>query len=118
MKPRTKKILYLVTILILLCGNIDFISAQTGTPLPLPKLTIGIDKAQKPEDVSMTLQILLIMTILSLAPAIVILMTSFTRIIIVFHFLKQALGTQQVPPSQVIVGYGAFYDFCYYGRLF
>jgi flagellar biosynthetic protein FliP len=57
------------------------------------------------------MQILLIMTILSLAPAIVILMTSFTRIIIVFHFLKQALGTQQVPPSQVVVGMALFMTF-------
>jgi flagellar biosynthesis protein FliP len=85
--------------------------AQQGTPLPLPKLTIGIDKAQKPEDVSITMQILLIMTILSLAPAIVILMTSFTRIIIVLHFLKQALGTQQVPPAQIIVGMALFMTF-------
>jgi flagellar biosynthesis protein FliP len=111
MKSRTKIIILFISILILIAGNIDFASAQTATPLPLPKLTIGIDKAQKPEDVSMTLQILLIMTILSLAPAIVILMTSFTRIIIVFHFLKQALGTQQVPPSQVIVGMALFMTF-------
>ncbi|HEY9187390.1 MAG TPA: flagellar type III secretion system pore protein FliP [Ignavibacteria bacterium] len=86
-------------------------SQAAPTPLPLPKVTIGIDKAQKPEDVSLTLQILLIMTILSLAPALMILMTSFTRIIIVFHFLKQAMGTQQVPPSQVIVGLAIFMTF-------
>ena len=86
-------------------------SQAAPTPLPLPKVTIGIDKAQKPEDVSLTLQILLIMTILSLAPALMILMTSFTRIIIVFHFLKQAMGTQQVPPSQVIVGLATFMTF-------
>lgn len=107
----TKKIICFFAIIFLLSGSCDFLQAQLGTPLPLPKITIGIDKAQKPEDVSVTLQILLIMTILSLAPAIVILMTSFTRIIIVFHFLKQALGTQQVPPSQVIVGMALFMTF-------
>jgi len=90
----------------------NFVYSQAApTPLPLPKVTIGIDKAQKPEDVSLTLQILLIMTILSLAPALMILMTSFTRIIIVFHFLKQAMGTQQVPPSQVIIGLAIFMTF-------
>jgi len=90
----------------------DFVYSQAApSPLPLPKVTIGIDKAQKPEDVSLTLQILFIMTILSLAPALMILMTSFTRIIIVFHFLKQALGTQQVPPAQIIIGMAIFMTF-------
>lgn len=90
----------------------DLVYSQAApAPLPLPKVTIGIDKAQKPEDVSLTLQILLIMTILSLAPALMILMTSFTRIIIVFHFLKQAMGTQQVPPAQVIIGLAIFMTF-------
>jgi flagellar biosynthesis protein FliP len=90
----------------------NFVYSQTApAPLPLPKLTIGIDKAQKPEDVSLSLQILFIMTILSIAPALMILMTSFTRIIIVFHLLKQAMGTQQVPPAQVIVGLAIFMTF-------
>jgi flagellar biosynthesis protein FliP len=90
----------------------NFGYSQTApSSLPVPKITIGIDKAQKPEDVSLSLQILLIMTILSLAPALMILMTSFTRIIIVFHFLKQAMGTQQVPPAQVIVGLAIFMTF-------
>lgn len=79
--------------------------------LPVPKVTIEVGKAQKPGDVSVTLQILLLMTILSLAPAIIILTTSFTRIIVVFHFVKQALGVQQMPPSQVLVGLALFLTF-------
>jgi len=79
--------------------------------LPVPKITIETGKAQKPGDVAVTLQILLLMTILSLAPAIIILTTSFTRIIVVFHFLKQALGVQQMPPSQVLVGLALFLTF-------
>jgi len=51
------------------------------------------------------------MTILSLAPAILILTTAFTRIVIVLHFIKQALGLQQVPPSQVLVGLALFLTF-------
>ncbi|MDZ7262345.1 MAG: flagellar type III secretion system pore protein FliP [candidate division KSB1 bacterium] len=78
---------------------------------PLPKVTIGVEKATKPEDVAVTLQILLLLTILSLAPALVIMMTSFTRIIVVFHFLRQALGTQQMPPNQLMIGLALFLTF-------
>ncbi|HPG37966.1 MAG TPA: flagellar type III secretion system pore protein FliP [bacterium] len=74
----------------------------------LPKVTIGIDQAQKPGDVAVTLQIILLLTILSLAPAILIMVTSFTRVMIVFSFLRNALGTQQTPPTQVLVGLAVF----------
>jgi flagellar biosynthesis protein FliP len=79
--------------------------------LPLPKLSVEVGKSTKPEDVSVTLQILFLMTILSLAPAILILTTAFTRIVVVLHFLRQGLGTQQVPPSQVVVGLSMFLTF-------
>lgn len=79
--------------------------------MPFPKLSVELGKASKPEDVSITLQILFLMTILSLAPAILILTTAFTRIIIVFHFLKQAMGTQQIPPPQVLIGLALFLTF-------
>ena len=55
-----------------------------------------------------TLQILIMLTILSLAPSIFIMVTSFTRIVVVFHFLRTALGTQTTPPNQVIVGLALF----------
>jgi flagellar biosynthesis protein FliP len=79
--------------------------------LPLPKISLEVGKATKPEDVSMTLQILFLMTILSLAPALLILTTAFTRIIIVLHFLKQAMGTPQMPPPQILVGLAMFLTF-------
>jgi flagellar biosynthetic protein FliP len=79
--------------------------------MPFPKLSVEIGKATKPEEVSVTLQILFLMTILSLAPALLILTTSFTRIIVVFHFLKQAMGTPQMPPSQVLIGLALFLTF-------
>ncbi len=78
---------------------------------PIPKVTVEVGKANKAEDVAVTLQILFLMTVLSLAPAIVILTTSFTRIIVVFHFLKQALGVQQMPPSQILIGLALFLTF-------
>jgi flagellar biosynthetic protein FliP len=91
-----------------LCGGI--VEAQ-GKALPMPKISLEVGKSSKPEDVSVTLQILFLMTILSLAPALLILTTAFTRIIVVFHFMKQAMGTPQMPPSQVLVGLAMFLTF-------
>jgi flagellar biosynthetic protein FliP len=79
--------------------------------MPFPKLSVEVGKATNPEDVSVTLQILFLMTILSLAPAILILTTAFTRIIVVLHFLKQAMGTPQMPPAQVLIGLAMFLTF-------
>ena len=70
----------------------------------LPKITVGVDQSDDPADLSVTLQILLLLTVLSLAPSLVITMTSFTRLIVVLSFLKHALGTQQMPPAQLMVG--------------
>ena len=70
----------------------------------LPSVTIGMGQADKPQQVSVLLQILLLLTVLSLAPAIVIMMTSFTRLAVVFSLLRQALGTQQMPPNQILIG--------------
>jgi flagellar biosynthetic protein FliP len=79
--------------------------------LPMPKLSVELGKSSKPEDVSVTLQILFLMTILSLAPAILIMTTAFTRIVVVLHFLRQAMGTQQIPPAQVLIGLAMFLTF-------
>ncbi len=73
----------------------------------VPKFTF-IDKASSPQDVSFTVQLFLLFTVLSLAPSIVLMMTSFLRIIIVFAFLRHALGTQQLPPTQIFVGLALF----------
>lgn len=67
--------------------------------------------ASTAEQTSTTLQILLMMTVLSIAPAILVLMTSFTRIVIVLSFVRNALGTQQLPPTQVIIGLSLFLTF-------
>ncbi|WP_072697517.1 flagellar type III secretion system pore protein FliP [Desulfovibrio litoralis] len=67
--------------------------------------------ATEPEKVSMSLEILFALTVLSLAPAIVMTVTSFTRIIIVFHFVRQALGTQTLPPNQVLASLAIFMTF-------
>ena len=63
------------------------------------------------QNFSAALQILILLTVLSLAPAILIMMTSFTRIIIVMSLLRQALGTQQLPPNQILIGLSMFMTF-------
>jgi flagellar biosynthetic protein FliP len=73
-------------------------------PLGIPDLTKLAPPAQSREGLSASLQILILRTVLTLAPAILVLMTSFTRIIIVLSLLRQAMATQQLPPNQVLVG--------------
>lgn len=77
----------------------------------LPSLSLSVDPASTPKQASTSIQILILLTILSLAPAILISVTSFTRIIVVFSFLRQALGTQQMPPNQVLVSLALFLSF-------
>lgn len=76
--------------------------AQQAPALPVPSITIGA--ANTPNDVAITLQIIALFTVLTLAPAILMVMTSFTRLIIVFSFLRTAMGTSQMPPNQILVG--------------
>jgi len=71
---------------------------------PLPFIQFGVQGAESPEQVSVLLQILLLLTVLSLAPAILIMMTSFTRLAVVFSLVRHALGTQQMPPNQILIG--------------
>ncbi len=78
-------------------------------PIP-PQVTITFGGGG-PGAVAPVLKIVLILTVLSLAPAILVMFTSFTRIVVVLSFIKQALGTQQMPPSQVIVGLALFLTF-------
>jgi len=74
-------------------------------------LTIGLSNAKDPQKVTVVLQIFLLLTVLSLAPAILIMLTSFTRIVIVFSILRQAMGTHQMPPNQIILGLAMFLTF-------
>lgn len=77
----------------------------------LPTLRMGVDSSSDPKDVAVTLQILFLFTILTIAPSILILTTSFTRIIIVLSFIRRALNLQQTPPNQVLIGLSLFLTF-------
>ncbi len=90
-------------------GGGSFVPGTSG--LSLPSLSLSFANSQKPSDLVGVLRIVLMMTVLSLAPAILIMMTSFTRIVVVLSFLRQALGTQQMPPNQLIVGLSLFLSF-------
>jgi len=86
-------------------------SSANAAPLALPKIGLDVGTSDKPQDIALSLQIVALLTVLSLAPAILIMMTSFTRIIVVLSFLRNALATQQMPPNQVLIGLALFLTF-------
>ncbi len=102
-----RKVTFGVVIALFLINSFDVMA----TTLPVPHIEIGVDTADNPKEFSESLQLIFMLTILSLAPSILIMMTSFTRIIISFHFLKSAIGTQQMPPNQVLIGLALFLTF-------
>ncbi len=89
-------------------------SAQTAMTIPgVP--SVGVPDLSTRENFSAAMQIIILLTVLSLAPAILIMMTSFTRIVIVLSLLRQAMGTQQLPPNQVLIGLSLFMTFLVMG---
>ena len=106
---------FLTTVGILFFGA-DAFAQSKG--LTLPTVNLGFKSIDNPQEVVSAIKIVLMMTILTLAPAALILMTSFTRIIIVLSFLRQALGVQQMPPNQVLVGLAMFLTFFIMGPTF
>lgn len=83
---------------------------QQASPVLAAGLNIDLGNTTA-QQTSTSLQILLLLTVLSIAPAILVLMTSFTRIIVVLSFVRNALGTQQLPPNQVLIGLALFLTF-------
>lgn len=77
----------------------------------LPRMTFDFAGEQEPEGLAMTLQILFLLTILSLVPALMIMVTSFTRIVVALSFVRGALATQNMPPNQVIIALAVFLTF-------
>ncbi|MHA6196480.1 flagellar type III secretion system pore protein FliP [Pseudomonas wadenswilerensis] len=103
----------LLTLLLLVAAPM----ALAADPLSIPAITLS-NGANGQQEYSVSLQILLIMTALSFIPAFVILMTSFTRIIIVFSILRQALGLQQTPSNQILIGLALFLTMFIMGPVF
>ena len=89
---------------LLLVGAVMPFPASGQTAMPFPQVNIGLNQAEDPERVAVVLEIFLLLTVLSLAPAILVMVTSFTRLVVVLSILRQAMGTQQMPPNQVVIG--------------
>ena len=108
--PRNKVAIPLTLLTILLLGLVMLAGSAWGqTPSPL--ISIGLDQEADQGKVAVVMQLFLLMTVLSLAPSILIMLTSFTRIAIVFSLLRQAMGTNQLPPNQVVIGLSLFLTF-------
>lgn len=105
MIPKIRSLLPLLSLLLILLFLTPSISAQD---IELPGLEFNIIGE---EDLALPIQILILLTILSLAPAILVMVTSFTRIIVVLALIRNALATQQMPPNQVLVGLALFLTF-------
>ncbi len=86
-------------------------TAAAQPVVPIPDINLQVGTGDEPEQLVGMLQLLLLLAILSLAPAFLVLMTSFTRIVIVLGFVRNALATQQIPPNQVVVGLALFLTF-------
>lgn len=107
-----KFIKWFAPLLVLLAGSLAF--AQ----VTLPTVNMGFKTTQNPTEVVNAVKMVLVLTVLTLAPAILIMMTGFTRILIVLSFLRQAMGVQQLPPNQLLVGLSLFLTFFVMGPAF
>ncbi len=97
--------LLLIPVLIL------FLCPEQALTQDLPGLSLSMGDTVGPKQVSIVLQIMILLTVLTMAPAILLMTTSFIRIVIVLSFLRQAMGTQQMPPNQIIIGLAMFLTF-------
>jgi flagellar biosynthesis protein FliP len=88
-----------------------FVATESSHAIGLPNVTFGMEDAKNPKQISTAIEVLLLLTILSIAPAIILMTTCFTRIVIVLGFIRQAMGTQNMPPTQVILGLSLFLSF-------
>jgi len=99
----------------LVLGTVAFLAfwfgVRSAAAQPWPGLDLKIVPTAEPEGVVNTLRLLLLLTVLALAPALLVMMTSFTRIVIVLAFVRSALATQQTPPNQVLIGLALFLTF-------
>jgi len=80
-----------------------FVSLVHGADTPIPTMNFNLSAPDTPKQLVSSLNVLVVLTLLFLAPSMVLVMTTFTRFVIVFGFLRQAMGTQQVPPTQLLI---------------
>lgn len=107
MKLKTPIKLSLLVIFIVFAGYMSSLAAA----IPNPSININLGGTSSAPQVANSIKLLVLLTVLALAPSILIMMTSFTRIIIVLAILRQGLGTQQMPPNQILIGIALFLTF-------
>jgi len=108
--PKRSKILIvfiLAALFIWLTSSAAF--AEPGISISEDGITIN--STEEPQEISTSIKLLILLTVLSLLPSILIMMTSFIRIVIVLSFLRNSMGTQQIPPNQVVIGLALFLTF-------
>ena len=108
---KNKKIFWIILLGAVVFPAALFAQKAGNVTMPIPKITFNVNEAAGPKDVALSLQILFLLSILTLAPSIIIMTTAFTRVVIVLDFVKRALSLQQMPPQQVIVGLALFLTF-------
>ncbi len=114
MKPkRNKSRVYSILYLLIVFVFIGMVGTQVqASPVQVPDITVNIGGEDITDSTgSSTLQMMFVITIIALAPSILIMMTSFLRIIISLHFVRSAIGTQTMPPNQILVGLALFLTF-------
>ncbi|MGC8764987.1 MAG: flagellar type III secretion system pore protein FliP [Brevinematia bacterium] len=97
-----------VCVLLLMLSSGGIIHSQQAQRLPIPTIGLNIQEAKTPRQVALSLQILFLVTIISLAPTLLIVLTSYIRLYIVLSFVSRGLATQTIPPNQVIVSLALF----------
>jgi len=114
MKSRKKSFIPMIAIVFLTAAATLLlpVSPLYCAPLALPNVSLNIGgSADQPGQMSGLLQLMIFLTLLTLAPAILLMVTSFTRIVVVLSLVRNALGTQQMPPNQIIIGLALFLTF-------
>jgi flagellar biosynthetic protein FliP len=99
---------YIVAVVIITAGSTTFAQTATSPSGILPNNIGGPQQWTSPEGLTSSIQIMLLLTVVSLAPAVLLMTTSFVRILVVLGLVRQAIGTQQLPPSQVITSIALF----------
>jgi flagellar biosynthetic protein FliP len=106
---RMRSVAATMILIIIVAGNVIGLFSETAFgQSSLPTISIDLKETDDPKEFSPAIKIVAMLTVLTVAPAILLMMTSFTRILVVLSFVRQALGTTTMPPNQVIVGLAMF----------
>jgi flagellar biosynthetic protein FliP len=108
MTKNYKRAFFITFLAALMVFIISYRASAAPEQIPVPKINFSVDGASNPKQYVDNIKILIFMTILTLLPSFIIMMTSFTRIIVSFSFLKGAMGVQQSIPSQILIGLAIF----------